>query len=174
MSPHLENGQNCIKVIDWCSSLTELLDAYFITPAHETKRQLYVSFQPTAQSHASNSPCVVIHHFALRLDERVIDDFHLGVDDRHPCQFQALLRVTLDREKIPQITQQKYHCTANVNLSRGGHLSGALNPNSPSHSPEQRPLRFHQVGDLCWTLWRILLTTLYVHPEHVAVGEWCI
>lgn len=48
---------------------------------------------------ATNSPGVIIHHFALRLDKSVVDDFHLRVDDRHPGQLQALLGVTLVRER---------------------------------------------------------------------------
>lgn len=43
----------------------------------------------------TNSPCVVIDHFAFRFDKRIVDDFQLRVDDRHPRQLQALLCVTL-------------------------------------------------------------------------------
>lgn len=52
---------------------------------------------PSVKSHKANSPRVVIYHFAFRFDERIVDDFHLRVDDRHPRQFQALLCVTLIR-----------------------------------------------------------------------------
>lgn len=56
---------------------------------------------PRVKSHKANSPRVVIYHFAFRFDERIVDDFHLRVDDRHPGQFQAMLCVTLihTREK---------------------------------------------------------------------------
>lgn len=43
----------------------------------------------------TDSPRVVINHFAFRFDECVVDDFQLRVDDRHPRQFKALLCVTL-------------------------------------------------------------------------------
>lgn len=40
-------------------------------------------------------PCVVIHHFAHWLDERVIYDLEVRVNDSHTGQLQALPCVAL-------------------------------------------------------------------------------
>lgn len=61
----------------------------------------------------SDSPGVVVNHFALRFDKSVVDDFHLRVDDRYPGQLQALFCVTLNQVRetfeinIPVLL--KYH-----------------------------------------------------------------
>lgn len=61
-----------------------------------------------------HSPRVVIHHFAFRFDKCIVDDFHLRVDDRHPCQFQALLCVTLVQKTEKKVTD---HLTLNTKSS---------------------------------------------------------
>lgn len=62
---------------------------------------------PCVKSH--NSPRVVIYHFAFRFDERIVDDFHLRVDDRHPRQFQALLGVTLIQTRKNTFVTQRHN-----------------------------------------------------------------
>lgn len=41
--------------------------------------------------------------------------------------------------------------------------------NSPSHSPEQTPLRFHLEAEVCWRSTRSRPVILYARPERVAV-----
>lgn len=44
-------------------------------------------------------PCVVVDHFAVWFNKRIVDDFQLRVDDRHPGQLQTLFGITLFPEK---------------------------------------------------------------------------
>lgn len=61
-----------------------------------------VKQQKPADILSQDSPRVVVHHFAFRFHKRVVDDFHLWVDDRHPGQLQTLLCVTL----FPQVREK--------------------------------------------------------------------
>lgn len=75
-----------------------------VTPenlTHEQERQIWNGDANRLLARtAADSPRVVVDHFALRLDERVVDDFQLGVDDGDSRQLQTLLCVALKIVRI--------------------------------------------------------------------------